>query len=150
MRHAALPEGFAAAQLRPRWIGVIPARYESYCRYDSGLQYDHVGMTLCRYDSYLQPDWQQPPPSTTVLGHSCSLCATHSAAASAHVAAELSMQVRVARLLLLAECKSSEGELLQTEWQLWLRSQQRTTPNAAPADIHLSNDRLCGDGCAVA
>ena len=123
-----------------RWIGVIPARYESYCRYDSGPQYDHVGMTPCRYDSYLQPDWQQPPPSTTVLGHSCSLCATHSAAASAHVAAELSMQVRVARLFLLA--KSSEGKLLQTEWQLWLRSQQRTTPNAAPADIHLSNDRL--------
>ena len=83
----------------------------------------------------MQPDRQQPPPSTTVLAHSCSPCASHSTAASAHVAAELSIQVRGAKVLCVGDgALPSEGSLLQIEWQLWLRSQQRTTPNAAPAE----------------
>ena len=83
----------------------------------------------------MQPDRQQPPPSTTVLVHSCSPCASHSTAASAHVAAELSIQVRGAKVLCDGDgVLPSEGSLLQIEWQLWLRSQQRTTPNAAPAE----------------
>ena len=83
----------------------------------------------------MQPDRQQPPPSTTVLAHSCSPCASHSTAASAHVAAELSIQVRGAKVLCDGDgALPSEGSLLQIEWQLWLRSQQRTTPNAAPAE----------------
>ena len=83
----------------------------------------------------MQPERQQPPPSTTVLAHSCSPCASHSTAASAHVAAELSIQVRGAKVLCVGDgALPSEGSLLQIEWQLWLRSQQRTTPNAAPAE----------------
>ena len=82
----------------------------------------------------MQPDRQQPPPSTTVLAHSCSPCASHSTAASAHVAAELSIQVRGAKVLCDGDALPSEGSLLQIEWQLWLRWQQRTTPNAAPAE----------------
>ena len=83
----------------------------------------------------MQPERQQPPPSTTVLAHSCSPCASHSTAASAHVAAELSIQVRGAKVLCDGDgALPSEGSLLQIEWQLWLRSQQRTTPNAAPAE----------------
>ena len=83
----------------------------------------------------MQPDRQQPPPSTTVLAHSCSPCASHSTTASAHVAAELSIQVRGAKVLCDGDgALPSEGSLLQIEWQLWLRSQQRTTPNAAPAE----------------
>ena len=46
----------------------------------------------------MQPDRQQPPPSTTVLAHSCSPCASHSTMASTHVAAELSIQVRGAKV----------------------------------------------------
>ena len=83
----------------------------------------------------MQPDRQQPPPSTTVLAHSCSPCASHSTMASTHVAAELSIQVRGAKVLCDGDgALPSEGSLLQIEWQLWLRSQQRTTPNAAPAE----------------
>ena len=82
----------------------------------------------------MQPERQQPPPSTTVLAHSCSPCASHSTAASAHVAAELSIQVRGAKVLCDGDALPSEGSLLQIEWQLWLRWQQRTTPNAAPAE----------------
>jgi len=82
----------------------------------------------------MQPERQQPPPSTTVLAHSCSPCASHSTAASAHVAAELSIQVRGAKVLCDGDALPSEGSLLQREWQLWLRWQQRTTPNAAPAE----------------
>ena len=82
---------------------------------------------------FFQRPFQASNP--TVLAHSCSPCASHSTMASTHVAAELSIQVRGAKVLCDGDgALPSEGSLLQIEWQLWLRSQQRTTPNAAPAE----------------